>query len=142
MKRTATLIAAATLMLATTGLAQAGTLTLKFDTGTNTGNLRAAVFENQTAFDAGNSVTGVQGAASGGSVSLALEDLKPGTYGIAVYLDENGDNELDRNLFGAPTEPFGFSMNPVMGFSAPKFETFSFEFDGSDTALDIKQNGV
>ena len=141
MKRTATLIAAATLMLATTGLAQAGTLTLNFDTGTDTGNLRAAVFESQAAFDAGKNVTGIQGAANGGKASLAFEDLRPGIYGIAVYLDENGNNEMDRNLFGAPTELFGFSMNPVMGFSAPKFEAFSFEFDGSDTTLDIKLNG-
>ena len=141
MKRPALLIAAALLMQATTGLAQAGTLTLNFQTGTDTGMLRAAAFESQTAFDAGTSVTGVQGTADGGQATLMFEDLKPGTYGIAVYLDENGNEEMDRNLFGAPTEPFGFSMNPVMGFSAPKFEAFSFEYDGTDTTLDIKLNG-
>lgn len=141
MKRPAILIAAALMMQATAGLAMAGTLTLNVDASSGAGMLRAAVFESQDAFDSDKVVAVGRTAADSAQTALTIDSLAPGTYGIAVYLDENGNEKLDTNVFGAPTEPFGFSMNPKLGFSAPKFEAFKFDFDGTDAALDIKLNG-
>lgn len=141
MKRPAILIGAAMMIQAAASLAQAGTLTLNLDTGNASGALRAAVFASQAAFDADEVVTATTGPANGAQSALTFDDLKPGTYGIALFLDENDNGKLDTNLLGAPTEPFGFSMNPKIGFSAPKFKAFQFDYDGSDIALNIKLNG-
>jgi uncharacterized protein (DUF2141 family) len=40
---------------------------------------------------------------------LELNALPVGTYGIACYLDENGNQKLDQNWLGIPTEAYGFS---------------------------------
>jgi uncharacterized protein (DUF2141 family) len=48
--------------------------------------------------------------------------LPKGEYAVSVYHDLNGNDKLDKNIFGAPIEPYGFSRNykPVM--RAPKFD--------------------
>ena len=80
-------------------------------------------------------------AAVSGKTNVTFSGLKPGQYGVALFQDINGNEELDRNLLGAPNEPFGFSNNPVIGFSAPKFDAFKFEYDGTPKTLSIKLNG-
>lgn len=123
------------------GMVFADTLTLRIETSSNTGTLRAAVYDSQKSFDAGEMVTGSIGPAIQGTSVITVENLNPGTYGIALYHDLNENEELDTNLFGAPNEPFGFSGNPKIGFSAPKFDDFKFEFDGEPQDLNITLNG-
>lgn len=121
--------------------ATADTLTLLVDTPSGKGQIRAAVFASQAGFDAGELVA--FGAADAGDAvtSLTITDLKPGRYGIALFNDLNGNEELDRNLLGAPSEPIGFSNNPKIGFSAPKFDAFGFEFEGAPLELNISLIG-
>ena len=59
-------------------------------------------------------------AAAVGTVELRIQDVRPGAYAIAVFLDLNGNGQLDRFLF-IPTEPFGFS-NGVGRSRPPSFE--------------------
>ena len=141
MKQAAFFMGTVATALSMAGLAQAGTLTLSIDTGDANGTLRAAVYDSQASFDGQKLVAGTTGPANGGPATVAFNGLKAGTYGIAVYLDMNGNDELDTNLFGAPTEPYGFSMNPELGFSAPKFDAFRFDHDGNNQELIIKLIG-
>jgi uncharacterized protein (DUF2141 family) len=53
--------------------------------------------------------------------TAVLENLPPGSYGVAVIHDENRNRKLDRNFFGIPREGFGFANNPHVGLSAPPF---------------------
>lgn len=55
---------------------------------------------------------------------------------IAVYHDQNGNDQLDKNSLGIPIEPYGFSMNPKRGFGPPKFQEVSFVFS-PDTPFDM-----
>jgi uncharacterized protein (DUF2141 family) len=59
-------------------------------------------------------------AAAVGTVELRIQDVRPGAYAIAVFLDQNGNGRLDRFFF-IPTEPFGFS-NDVGRSRPPSFE--------------------
>lgn len=129
------------LTLAFAGAATAETLTLRVETQSATGTLRAAVFNSQQAFEADRIVANVMGPAVVGVTELHMENLEPGTYGLAIFQDLNGNEELDTNLFGAPNEPFGFSNNPKIWFSAPKFDAFKFHFDGNPTTVNITLNG-
>jgi uncharacterized protein (DUF2141 family) len=49
---------------------------------------------------------------------VALPNLPPGRYGAIVFQDENGNGRLDKNFWGVPTEPYGFSNN-VQGALGP-----------------------
>lgn len=64
---------------------------------------------------------------TGNSVTAQFYGLKPGTYAVAVYHDENSDRKLNTNFLGIPKEGFGISNNPPVKASAPKFKNASFQ---------------
>lgn len=109
---------------------------------TNTGTVRGAIFVDQVAFDGGTTAAVAMAPANSGQTVLTFTDLAPGQYGIAVYQDLDGSEELNRNVFGAPTEPFGFSNDPKIGFSAPKFDVIEIDLSDDIQGLVITLNGV
>ena len=127
--------------LASTATVAADTITVSVKITSGDGTLRAGLFSSQKAFDAEKITDGVATKARNGTVQLTFKNVKPGTYGVTVFHDVNGNRKLDRNLFGAPTEPFGFTRNPKIGFSAPAFNEFNFEFDGTPRTFNITMNG-
>ncbi len=54
-------------------------------------------------------------------------------WAVSAHHDENGNDKLDKNAFGIPTEPYGFSNNPKRGFGPPKFHEVSFSVDGDES---------
>lgn len=62
-----------------------------------------------------------------GILEGSIEKLPAGSYAFAVFLDENDNMELDKNLFGVPTEPYGFSQTPASKWRLPKWEEVKFE---------------
>jgi len=67
-----------------------------------------------------------------------LPSLPIGSYALSVYQDLNFNKKLDKGMFGAPREPYGFSRNPKIVFKAPAFEDCNFEYEG--TKLDLQIN--
>ena len=141
MNKTMSLTTAMIFALGYATVAVSDTLKLSVETASAAGSIRAAVYSSAKAFEQGDVTTGVAGPAKVGTTDLEFNNLEPGTYGIALFHDLNGNEELDRNLLGAPSEPFGFSNNPTIGFSAPKFEEFKFEFDGEPMEFSIILKG-
>jgi len=47
-----------------------------------------------------------------------IERAAYGEYAVAAFHDTNGNGELDRNFFGMPKEPYGFS-NDARGVFGP-----------------------
>ena len=54
--------------------------------------------------------------------SIALGDLAPGRYALFAMHDANGNGDLDRNLFGIPTEGYGFSNGATGTVGPPSFD--------------------
>jgi uncharacterized protein (DUF2141 family) len=71
-------------------------------------------------------------------VKLNFENLPAGSYAIAVMHDSNGDSKLNRNPLGMPTEGFGFSKNPEVRTSAPKFNEAAILLAGPNTNIQIQ----
>ncbi len=59
--------------------------------------------------------------ASSKSVEVSFSNIKPSGYAAIVYQDLNNNGQFDKNFFGIPEEPFGFSGNPNLKFGAPDF---------------------
>lgn len=51
-----------------------------------------------------------------------------GEYAVAASLDVNGNNKVDRNSFGYPIEPFGFSRSFRPTVRGPRFQECAFQF--------------
>jgi len=72
-----------------------------------------------------------------GETLLCLQAPASGRYTVAIYHDENGNKEFDRNFLGIPTEGYGFSQNPGFRFGKPDIEETLFTIDGDKTDLRI-----
>jgi uncharacterized protein (DUF2141 family) len=66
-----------------------------------------------------------------------FDGLTYGSYAVSILHDENGNGEMDTGFFGVPSEGFGFSNNPRIGFGAPSFESCRFRFDTSEMVLRV-----
>jgi len=77
------------------------------------GSLLIAVVNSDAAWNNEAKPVAVQKVpAAQGEVKLQFKDLAPGAYAVQVFHDENGNNKLDSNFLGIPTEGYGFSNNP------------------------------
>jgi uncharacterized protein (DUF2141 family) len=64
----------------------------------------------------------------------------PGTYALAIYHDANGNQKWDHSLMGY-FEDFGFSNNPSILFSAPPFDSVSFQAAAGVNTLHVRLRG-
>ena len=132
-------IAAAAALLSFFNLSQAAAadLTITVDNlRSNQGQVLLCVFSAESsdreAFPdciKGHPVRQGKAAISNGQVVVSYKGLKDGVYAVAAIHDENGNNELDTNFLGIPTEGIGISTNPrLMG--KPQFREAQFEIKG------------
>ena len=77
---------------------------------------------------------------SKGAAVLRFEGMAPGTYSIALYHDENDNNEMDTNFIGIPKEGWAFSNNAKGKFGPPAFEKTSFTVGADDVQMDLAMN--
>ena len=56
---------------------------------------------------------------------ISIKNLIEGDYAIAIYHDENENDNFDR-LFSLPLESYGFSNNAEVFFGPPSFKKSSF----------------
>jgi uncharacterized protein (DUF2141 family) len=76
-------------------------------------------------------------AVDGETVETELLAPGPGRYGLKLYQDVNGNGELDSNVVGIPTEPFGFSNDAPVRFGPPAFADAAFEVASSGATQTI-----
>jgi uncharacterized protein (DUF2141 family) len=76
--------------------------------------------------------------AEGGGAQVTFQNLRRGSYAVAVLHDENSDGKANRNALGIPKEGFGFSRNPVLRFGPPKFGEASFVVAGPSVGTEIQ----
>lgn len=71
---------------------------------------------------------------------FSIENLPVGNYSLAIFHDENNDKILNLGMFGIPLESFGFSNNPKIRFSAPRYADCSFNLiEGNfNLTIDLK----
>ena len=119
--------------------ASAGDLRVRLSgVGEATGSLRVALFANAADFEAGSQTAGHFTPARAEGVEVVFANLPPGRYGLSTFHDVNANGELDSNLVGMPTEPFGFSRNARGRFGPPTFDELAFEMGEDDLVLEVE----
>jgi len=81
---------------------------------------------------------GAIGTPRDGTARCRFEDVPIGTYGIAVFHDEDSDGEMDTGLFGIPTEGYGASNDARGTMGPPSWEDARFGFDGTSKRMRIR----
>ena len=118
-------------------MAQKHTVTIKLSNlSSKKGQLLISIFNKETGFPENNKAafsTLVFKEPLRNSLHLFLPN---GSYALAFVHDKNNNNKMDKNLFGAPTEPYGVSLNKTYLIKAPEFEENKFTLL-RDTTLNI-----
>lgn len=135
MKQLSRVILATALLLAA-GATLAATVEVRVSGVTAKGKVNVAVcdkarFLKQCAYSA--SVP-----AQAGETTVAVKDVPPGTWAVLAYQDENGNNELDRNLIGIPKEAYGFSRDARGKFGPPSFEDAAIEVGETPATASVR----
>ena len=73
-----------------------------------------------------------------GTLDVDCSGLASGLYAISCFHDLNGNGKLDTNLFGIPTEPYGFSNNARPKFRAPSWDEAKFELKEEGKKISIR----
>lgn len=71
-------------------------------------------------------------------VTISFPNVKPGTYAISVFLDENENAELDTNFLGIPKEDYGFSNNVLPATRSATFREASFTVNSQPETIQIR----
>jgi uncharacterized protein (DUF2141 family) len=90
------------------------------------GKLRFALYRSRESFT-DNPMLGAAKDIKAGRAEWRLTDLEAGPYAVAVYHDENNDDQFNRNFLGIPTEDYGFSNNARARLSAPAWRRVVFD---------------
>jgi len=73
-----------------------------------------------------------------GKAVVQFAGLPAGDYAVSAFLDENGNTRLDSNVFGIPTELYGFSRNARGASGPPQFADAAFRLDAAPLAHAIE----
>lgn len=96
----------------------------------SSGTVHIALYNNPATFpDADGMITETKIPARQPAVTWTFDNLSPGRYAVAVYHDENSNDEFDQGLFGIPLEGYAFSNNAAVFFGPPDF---------AEAAIDVK----
>lgn len=104
------------------------------------GNVVLSVFKDAESFDKEEpfkKLTYPKEAMVNGKLNVTLP-LAPGSYGVTLIDDENGDGELQRSVVGIPKEGFGFSNYVLHKMAKPAFNEFQFDFSDPNTKIVIQ----
>jgi uncharacterized protein (DUF2141 family) len=75
--------------------------------------------------------------ASTGPITVAFDNLPPGTYAVGAYHDENGNDHLDTNLLGLPVEGYALSNGVRAVMSKPTFQQAAFTVGTGDKPVSL-----
>jgi uncharacterized protein (DUF2141 family) len=91
------------------------------------GNLVVALYSRPDGFPDGDySDRHTQVKASLEPVTIVFDGLKPGTYAVGAYHDENANGRFDTNFIGYPAEGYALSNGIRAVISRPRFVDAAF----------------
>ena len=98
----------------------------------NEGVLQFGLYNDADKFPiVGETLKMVRVKTSGNSRKYTFIGLTKGDYAVAIYQDENNNDNCDKNFFGIPVEPYAFSNDIRPKLSVPSFDDCSFPLNQS-----------
>ncbi|MDO6440281.1 DUF2141 domain-containing protein [Cyclobacterium sp. 1_MG-2023] len=70
-----------------------------------------------------------------GKAVFKFKNLESGIYAVSAFHDTDGDGEMRKNLFGIPKDLYGFSNDARATFSAPTFDSASFNLTSGEHTI-------
>ncbi len=91
------------------------------------GNVHIALYDDPDRFpDSDGMIVKVEATIVDGAARHKFTGLAPKHYAVAVYHDENDNDEFDQGFLGIPLEDYGFSNNAAVFLGPPSFDDVAF----------------
>jgi uncharacterized protein (DUF2141 family) len=106
----------------------------------NKGDVHIALYDQPEKFPSpGGMRTEEEVMISKQQASIVFGNLPVGKYAIAVYHDENSNDDFDQGFLGIPLEDYGFSSGARAFFGPPSFEEADLILpdEGTTTIIDL-----
>jgi uncharacterized protein (DUF2141 family) len=103
------------------------------------GCVRVALFDSEESFTI-EPLMGESGEITGKVSEVIFENVPFGDYAVAVFHDENNNEEMDTNFLGIPSEAYGFSNGAEGTFGPPDFDEAKFHFNSFEAIIEIEVN--
>lgn len=121
---------------------QTGTIVVTIDALRNCdGNIRVALWASEDGFlrDPDSALRIMMSLVEGESIQFVFTDLPFGEYVISAVHDEDENGNMNRNLFGKPTEGYCISNGVRGGMSGPpEFDDASFILETEELILPME----
>lgn len=133
---------AATAAILVAGPASAARIVVTIDgVHSDKGNVFVGLYASPSKFLHGNKTDGViKVPASTSPITVTFDNLKPGTYAVGAYHDENGNDHLDTNAMGFPIEGYALSNGIHPMFTRPDFYDAAFTVGPDDKPVELHIN--
>lgn len=105
------------------------------------GNVFVGLYSSPRDFLNGNRCDAFKKVRAGtGPITVVFDNMKPGTYAVGAYHDENANDHLDTNFVGFPTEGYALSNGVRAVLAKPTFTEAAFSVGAEDKpiALNIR----
>lgn len=104
------------------------------------GNVHIALYDRPDRFpDSDGMIAKAEVPIVGMAARHQFAGLAPGRYAIAVYHDENDNDDFDQGFLGIPLEDYAFSSGATAFLGPPSFDTAAFDL-AADRRLVIPMN--
>jgi uncharacterized protein (DUF2141 family) len=100
------------------------------------GEILASLNTSET-FMKGGGIASYRGAAQKGALTFNFSNVPPVVYAVSVLHDLNGNERMDFQPGGMPSEPYAMSGND-MSMGPPSFEASQFTVGTEDVSLRIR----
>jgi uncharacterized protein (DUF2141 family) len=102
------------------------------------GNVFVGLYASPAKFLQGNQADAQRRVrASTGPITVAFDNLPPGTYAVGAFHDENGNDHLDTNFLGLPVEGYALSNGVRAVMSKPTFQQAAFAVGNGDKPVSL-----
>ena len=102
-------------------------------------SLNCALFASAQGFpDVRAAVARTTAVVRAGRAECRFKAVAPGIYAVAAFEDRNGNQRLDANWLGVPTEGIAFSRDARGRMGPPGFDAASFDHRGEATTLRLR----
>lgn len=103
------------------------------------GYAMVAVFDSEEAYEKGVPKTAMAKVdVIDQKARIVFDDLKYGTYAVAIFHDQNANGKMDKNFLGIPKESYGHSNNVRGTLGPPAFDKVMFELHNPKKEISIK----
>jgi len=105
------------------------------------GDVHVALYDTPDTFpDSDGMITKLEVPIEGGGARAVFTNLAPGPYAIAVYHDENSNDEFDQGFLGIPLEDYAFSNGAKAFLGPPSFAEAAITVPAEGRRIEIPMN--